>query len=429
MRAWAADKGSLLDVDGIGRRLEFALRGGETQIRVDDFGDASCMFVRRSNLDDALRLELAGHFTVTAPAAGGWLACPTGTHPFAYWSPALPRCRKLGSHGHILAERDAELSSVRIAADGIQATVEPVAGHTVDCAVWRLPAILAHELHSAHTLEQQKYFLWGSHTSFGRPAHLYRHVVFGAVYEDRFSWPHKRRICSENDAHALFVLLTGLARSTGKRVYHLLRRQIALSVVARQAPDGAFRHGEWTDSMESHYRLHCSAMHLMVDALAERPDAGLAEALGRAASFLAHQAVPVGFGQWLLHDELEHSVAQLKQGPFNWVPSAVFGKSESNMLVLNSHLDATIALDRNAQVTRDQQHAPLVQAARESTRAVLGLRSAEPLYRMLFWLIGLTFLPAAEAAALPLWKRALKRLAWKYLISACPTSRRAGRGW
>jgi hypothetical protein len=51
---------------------------------------------------------------------------------------------------------------------------------------------------------------------------------------------------------------------------------------------------------------------------------------------------------------------------------------------------------------------------------VLGLRSAEPLYRALFWLIDMTFLPSGQAAALPAWKRALKRLTWKYLIPRLP---------
>ncbi len=48
--------------------------------------------------------------------------------------------------------------------------------------------------------------------------------------------------------------------------------------------------------------------------------------------------------------------------------------------------------------------------------SVLDLRSAELLYRFLFWVIGLTFLPTGEARALPFHLRAIKRFGWKYLI-------------
>lgn len=199
-----------------------------------------------------------------------------------------------------------------------------------------------------------------------------------------------------------------------------MHRQILLAVLDRQSADGGFRHGEWTDKMESHYRLHCSAMHLMMDALSEQEDATVRSALAAAAAFLARQSVDLHIGKWLLHDELEHSVAQMKLGPFRWVRSDAFGKSESNMLVLNSHLDGLIALDRYRALTGDAQFDGLVKSGRETTRALLSTRSAEPLYRAVMWMVEMTFLPAPKAAALPAWKRALKRLAWKYLIPRLP---------
>jgi len=59
-------------------------------------------------------------------------------------------------------------------------------------------------------------------------------------------------------------------------------------------------------------------------------------------------------------------------------------------------------------------------SAQAATRALLEARPAEWLYRPLFRAIGLTFLPTEEAMHLPLWKRAIKRIAWKYLIPRLP---------
>ena len=271
------------------------------------------------------------------------------------------------------------------------------------------------------SLERGTRYMLGSYTALRGRAGIYPHLVAGIVYEDRPAWQNRRRVFSENDAHAQHLILRGWARARGGPLLAAIRQQVSLAVLDRQAVDGGYHHGEWSNTLESYYWLHRSAMHLMMDALAEQPDdTVVASALGRAAAFMARQSVQLSFGPWLPHDELKHSVERMKLGPFKWVPSTAFGKAESNMLVLNSHLDATIALDRYAQLTGDPQYAPLVQSARQSTRSVLGLRSAEPLYRLLFWLIGLTFLPTPQAAALPLWKRALKRLTWQHLIPRLP---------
>lgn len=334
-----------------------------------------------------------------------------------FWIPFAPRALTLDGKGRLLDVREAVLSQAETA-NGSLALLFEADGSTVEVCVWCLRHASLEP--RALRLERGAWYLLGSHTALRGRAGVYRHLVVGTVYEDRLAWPNQWRVFSENDAHALHLILGGLAHAGGDALLAAMRRQVLDAVLSRQGEDGGFRHGEWTDTMESHYRLHCSAMHLMMDTLAEAPDEHVARALSAAAGFLAKQTEALSFGHWLLHDELEHSVEKMRLGPFRWVPSRAFGKSESNMLVLNSHLDATVALDRYAELTGDSQHAALVASARESTRAVLALRPAEWLYRLLFRLVGLTFLPTEQAARLPLWQRALKRLAWQKLIPLLP---------
>lgn len=413
--AFSAAGADVLDVDGIGRRTALGL-GDHAVARVDDFGPAGlCIFLRASGLPRTSWLELPGRFAVTAPAAGGWLASPIDVDAHAYWCPVLPRSRRLGPHDYILADRDAEIAGVSVEPGCIRIGAQPQSGDVLDWVIWQLPANAGEELRSPLTLERQRYFLWGSHTSWARPSDVYRHVVFGSVYEDRFSWPHKRRICSENDAHALHVVLTGLRRATGKDVHDLVRRQIVLSVLARQDADGGFRHGEWTGRHEAHFRLHCSAMHLMMDVLSEVQSNAVAQRLKRAAAFLQTARSPLDPGTWFIHDELEQSDAAMAEAPFAWLRTRSFGKTTSNMLVINTHMDATIALERYARVTGDRQYASIVEAAARATRHMLSLRPAEWLYRLAFWPISLTLLPQREQARLPGWKRVAKRIGWRYL--------------
>jgi len=161
-------------------------------------------------------------------------------------------------------------------------------------------------------------------------------------------------------------------------------------------------------------------MHMLMDALSECDDPALRQALERAAAFLSQQVDELDIGVWFLHDELEHRVETMRDAPFRWLPSRALGKSEANMLVLNTHLDATVALDRYAQVTGDARYRPLVAKSVRATRAALAMRPAEWLYRPIYKAIRRTFLPTSNGQQLSWHQRALKRVAWKYLLPLLP---------
>lgn len=374
-----------------------------------------------------IKIGLSGTYQLQAAAAGGWLLTPKTPGLDAYWIPQPPTLRRLDKGGHILGHRIATVAGFNVSADGLAITIEQPAGYALDIVIWRLPAQAADVLQGLQQLaplERQRYFLWSSHTSYARPADLYLHWVHGHVYENHEVWPKYWRVCSELDAYALYVTLTGLLRATGKRLYDCMRLQVVFSVIARQADDGGWYHGEWTDEMESHYRLHAGGMHLLAAHFEETRDPVVKASLDRAAAFAATQTDRLGDGTWYLHDSLEVNPQALRKYPFRYVTSRALGKSESNLLVLNTHLDTNIAMARHRQVTGEGQHDALIASASEATRAVISLRPAEWLFRPLFWAISLTFLPTKQAQALPLPLRAVKRIAWKYLIPRLPDLKR-----
>jgi hypothetical protein len=210
--------------------------------------------------------------------------------------------------------------------------------------------------------------------------------------------------------------LHGLECATNKRLYGLLKRQILFSVIARQAPDGGWYHGEWTDLMESHFRLHNAALAMLEAAFEERGDQVVQAALAKAAAFTSRRTDSTDLGLWFLHDSLEESAEMATvSGAPRWVLSRALGKSTTNKLILNTHLDAIVVLDRYREITGDNQYADHVASALIAVRALLKLRPAERLYRLLFWAIGLTLVPASEANKWPLALRVTRRLAAKYI--------------
>ena len=382
-------------------------------------GSAKCVFVRA---DAANLWQLRGEYRLQRCPSGGWLVRGETPGTCSYWVPLPPSLRRVGKNGQVLDERIAELAEFALEPNGITLSFAPPPdGFLLDTVLWQFSdASIILELQSREPIELADYFLLGSHSRYAKPADLYRHLIHGWVYERNYAWPHKRKICSENDAHALYLLFCGLEKATGKTLYRLFKQQLLLSVLSRQDADGGFRHGEWTNDMEAHYRLNASALHMMLDSLAEAPDATIQAASDRLAAYLAKQTDPLDSGTWFLHDALEQSEAAMNQAPFLWVRSHALGKSPSNMLVLNTQLDTSIGLRRHGTLSGNTGHAELLASADAATAAVLQLDTAPWLYRPLMRLIGLTFLPTPRAQALPLPLRMLKRLTWKYLLPRLP---------
>ncbi|KAF0102863.1 MAG: hypothetical protein FD187_774 [bacterium] len=326
--------------------------------------------------------------------------------------------RRLDAQGHILAHRQVPIARFEVSTNGLGVTLEVPSGYTLDLAIWHIPGgedDLIQSLGLIGSLETQRYFLWSSHTAYACPADLYLHLVHGHVYENHEVWPRYWRVCSELDAYALYVVLTGLLRATGKRMYDLLRTQVVFSVIARQAKDGGWYHGEWTQDMESHHRLVNGAIVMLTAYLGEYEDPVVRTALEKGMAFLVRHTQKITAGTWFMHDSLEADVHSLAKYPFPYARSTALGKSVGNMLILNTHLDSLIALDLYAHTTSDTQYADVAASARKAACVVLNLRTAEFLYRLLCRILELTQLPKDEAMRLPATTRIIKRLGWKYL--------------
>jgi hypothetical protein len=399
----------------------------------DDFagaGGVSCLFVRLRHPSPAgVRFAVDGSYEILSCAAGGWLLKSGGEAAPSFWIPQPPMLRTVDAQGRILQERPSAIAALAVSSRGLAVTVAAFPGHLLDWVIWRIPPEargLCAELEQLSSLEKARTYVWSSQAAFGRPADLYLHLIEGAFYQNAWAWPRKWKFCCELDACEIFVWLRGLERATGKRLYGLLRRQILLSVMARQSADGGWYHGEWTDGNECHYRFHNGALSLLENALDEWDDAAVRESLARGAAFVAARTDKTDLGLWFLHDSLEESAAAmdamyrqtgtLVPGFGAWKPTRFLGKSPTNKMILNTHVDTTVALDRYGAVCADPTFGPQVQSARLAVRRLLALRPADPVYRIAYRAVRWTLLPAARAARLPLPVRALKRLTWMYLV-------------
>jgi hypothetical protein len=399
---------------------------GKAALILDSFPDvenACCCFLRLpAGEARTVRFTAPGVEAIESCPAGGWLLRPADSSMPCYWIPQLPLARSLDSQQRILSEKTVTIAGFGASAEELSIELETPAGMGLDWVIWRLPAGAsgpAAELDQLLTLETQPLSLWNSQTRYRSPADLYLYLVHGHVYVDRFIWPRMWKICSELDAYGLYIIMSGLETATGKLFYGLLKRQLLYSIIARQAEDGGWYHGEWTDLMESHYRFHNGAMLLLEAALKEQADEVAARSLERAAEFISRHTDQTDLGLWFLHDSLEEDADMMRelcrQTGSTWIPARTLGKSPTNKLILNTHLDTIVALEHYRRITGDDRYREAVESALAAARGVLALRPAEAVYRFVYRLIGLTLLPTPEAERLPVFLRAIKRLTWKYL--------------
>lgn len=394
---------------------------GSGQLVIDQFEKGKCAFLR---LNGHIKIELLvdNPYQFKKIKSGGYLGTPIASNQPYLWFPDLPKKRQVNVDNYILGEELAPLDSLSWDSENSLSFQICSSGNSVaDGIIWQFDDDFSvDEIISLLPIESHGYFLWGSHGCIKKPADLYRHLINGAVYDLRYSWPHKKKCFSENEAHALYTIFSGLEKATGKSIYRNFQQQLVLSLIQRQSEDGGWYHGMWTDNSECHYRLSNSALHLLMDEFARTGCSQIKQTLAKGVTFLCKTVDSLDCGTWFLHDSLELSEQAMNAGPFKWIPNRTLGKKTSNMLVLNTHLDSTIAINRYSQLTGDLQYQEIVASALNSTQTVLSLQPANWLYKPLFWAIGLTMLPTEKASQLPLPVRLVKRLAWQYMIKKLP---------
>ena len=177
---------------------------------VDHFTTADCFFVRL-NGGGYIELLFDGQYTFLQVDSGGYLGRPLAVNQPFLWIPRPPLIRQINSDLQIISEQPASFSSFLWNDKGAAFAIQAPENTSIDFIIWRLPLeVLTEEISSILPSEAQGYFLWGSHGCISKPADLYRHLIYGAVYDLRYSWPHNKKCFSENEAHALYTVFSGL---------------------------------------------------------------------------------------------------------------------------------------------------------------------------------------------------------------------------
>jgi len=407
-------------------RLSYESQEQNVEILADDFGNnILCEFIRTGTRgEEYFLLGVPGEYDLLMTKGSGWFLHSRLSGTSHYWLPLQPTARAYDKLGRIVSEAALPVVKVDRAGDESYALFRIPAGCTcIESVVWSLPSNsdLLDELSTLSGWESQKMFMWGSHTQYSGPCDLYNYIIYGILYENRWSAPkYKWKAFGEVDAFSLFIALDSMNRTTGKKIYEHMKTQVVFSVISRQDSDGAWRQGLLADFLEEHYRYQCSAIHMLSADYEQTGDMLVSSALRNAVDYMKVQCESLSVGKWYLHDSLEKRSGNGKRGPASFYASNKFGKSACNMLVLNTQLDAVLALRRFEEVAGEGSLDSEIMSGVDAALAVLGLRTADIIYRILFSFIELTFYPVRDAREFFYPVRVMRRLARIIFIPLLP---------
>jgi hypothetical protein len=215
------------------------------------------------------------------------------------------------------------------------------------------------------------------------PVHLWNYLINGSLYDPRSEKGIDKRFKCQQCAFAWWGYFDFLHRKTLKRIYSLLRDEVAYSVLLDLSVEGKWGHGFWSDELETHARFHLDGIHLLISQYENTKDPMWLEAAERGMSFVFDHLMDTfdDGSPWFLHDTLEEKKEYRLR-------SNIFGKSPGNSLCINTHVQALTVLHRLSRLTmRNPTYADKFERGAAVLRRVLEYQPAERLYRVLAFML------------------------------------------
>jgi len=163
-----------------------------------------------------------------------------------------------------------------------------------------------------------------------------------------------------------------------------MRDEVAYSVLLDMHEDGGYRHGFWSDDMETHSRFHLDGIELFISQYDLSLNKLWLDACHRGLSFLFNNLSDDLDEDmiWFLHDTLEDK-------NHHFFKSTIFGKQPGNSLCINTHTQALRVLHRMHR--REPEETTYVTAYKNGMKAlqrVLEYQPADLIYRFLVqWIL------------------------------------------
>lgn len=214
---------------------------------------------------------------------------------------------------------------------------------------------------------------------------VWDYFINGTVFNSRHQL-EKKGWQAQTVAFTLYYYLEFLYNQTAKQIYKQLCEFIAYSVMLSLPLDNRWRHGIWTDIMETHTVHQVSGIHVLLSYYERTGRDVFLQKAKSATDYLISLAENLADeGVWFLHDSLETNMQDARLHYKRLTPSGAFGKSASNTLTLNSHIWTLTALHRMGRFHSSEKYREYSEKGLGSLKKVLQASPCSVLFSCIYW--------------------------------------------
>ena len=363
-------------------RLESEIAGIEIKTDVHEFFRSSISYLRITPDQQRSAIRFSNDYTIERVASstlGLIVKLRYADKPYLLWFPAAPVLTQQDQHSRLTPTGGIHYLW------SMQSHLELKLSPTQQGQDIFIPLLLAasdvDELFSELTaLEECERRLYVKSEWFfsNDPGEVWGYLINGSLYDPRSCPPVGKRFKCQQCAYAWWTYFDYIHNQTKKKVWALLRDEIALCALKDMEETGAWRNGFWFDNMEIHSRFQLDGLHLLISQYERTESKQWLDAAKRGMGFVREQlAETLDDGSvWYLHDDVHTSKR-------HQIRSTAFGKSTGNSLCLNTHIQALTVLHRLSLhvVKENNPYETMFQDGINALQRVMAHQPADPLYR------------------------------------------------
>ncbi|KPK77947.1 MAG: hypothetical protein AMJ79_01515 [Phycisphaerae bacterium SM23_30] len=331
-------------------------------------------------------LEFQFHPKEVFPGASGLLLTDRDRR-ILLWFPQEPYYREYNRNHNITRERR-ERFHQKMESNTLTLSVEGAGGGKIEFPVMAVQGEsreFLREIRSFEALETQRVSL-GFFFDYQNLNNAWDYIVNGKIYHP-LRKHHTLRWACQQCAFTLYCHLTYLSKQTHKRIYEFLRNFVAYSVMLSLPDNGRWRHGPWSDAMETHNRHQLDGVFLLLDYYRQTKHNLFLQKAQAALEYVIESGDKwPGAQMWFFHDSLESEPQHFRSFYHNDFLSRAFDKSVSNSLCLNTHLWCLAALSKLNPLVSNDRYNQYYQKGAAALKEVLEARRGEVLYRVFYGL-------------------------------------------
>ncbi len=238
---------------------------------------------------------------------------------------------------------------------------------------------------------------------------VWDYLINGMIFSTKHI-PARKAWNSQNLAYGLYHYLDFLLKGTEKQIYLICRDLVAYSVMLSLPDDSRWRHGIWTDLMETHMVHQAAGIHTLLSFYEDTGNKLFLQKSRAAADYLISCVDKLDDGKvWFLHDSLEENPEDVRLYYKNLIPSNAFGKSPSNTLCLNTHISTLTILHRINELAPDDRYKKAFDEGLASLKRVLGETPCTIIYGIVYG-----FRDCLLKLVLKTNSRVIRKIQWRY---------------